>query len=60
MEISILTGKLFKKVKQFAVFDYLSMCNCAVNFDDFDILAAGFNKLKFLLRESLLIKPVKS
>ena len=39
--------------------DYLLQCNCKINFDNFDILAAESNKFKLLLRESLLMKSDK-
>ena len=61
MGISNLTGKGLKSVKQSAISDHLLQCNCAINFDDFSILATDCNKLKLLLRESLLInrdKPI--
>ena len=59
MGISNHTGKRLKNVMQSAISDYLLLCNCAINFDDFDILAAESNKFKLLLRESLLIKRDK-
>ena len=59
MGISNLTGKRLKNVKQSAIFDHLLQCNCMINFDHFDILAAESNKFKLLLRESLLIKRDK-
>ena len=34
-------------------------CNCAINFDDFSILATDCNKFKLRLRGSLLIKRDK-
>ena len=57
--ISNLTGKRLKNVMQSTISDHLLQCNCPINFDDFDILAAEFNKFKLLLRESLLIKRDK-
>ena len=59
MGISNLTGKRLKNVMQSAISDHLLQCNCTINFDDFDILAAESNKFKLLLRESLLIKRDK-
>ena len=59
MGISNLTGKRLKNVKQSAISDHLLQCNCAINFDDFSILARDCNKFKLLLRESLLIKRDK-
>ena len=56
MGISNLTEKRLKNVKQS---DHLLQCNCTINFDDFDILAADSNKFKLLLRERLLIKRDK-
>ena len=53
---SNLTGKRLKNVKQSGISDHLLQCNCTVNFDNFDILAAEYNKFKLLLWESLLIK----
>ena len=57
--ISNLTGKCLKNVKQSAISDHLLQCNCTINFDNFDILAAESNKFKLLLRENLLIKRDK-
>ena len=51
--------KTSKNVKQSAISDHLLQCNCTINFDDFDILAAESNKFKLLLRESLLLKRDK-
>ena len=59
MEISNLTGKCLKNVKKSAISDHLLQCNCAINFDDFSILATDCNKFKLLLRECLLIKRDK-
>ena len=59
MGIFNLTGKRLKKVKQYAISDHLLQCNCAINFDDFSILATDCNKFKLLLRETLLIKRDK-
>ena len=56
MGISNLTGKRLKNVKESALSDHLLQCNCTINFDSFDILAAESNTFKLLLRESLLIK----
>ena len=53
MEISNLTGKRLKNVKQSAISDHLLQCNYTMNFDNFDILAAESNKFKLLLRKSL-------
>ena len=59
MGISSLTGKRIKNIKQSAISDHLLQCNCAVNFDEFSILATDSNKFKLLLRGSLLIKRDK-
>ena len=59
MGISNLRGKGLKNVKQSAISDHLLQCNCTINFDNFDILAAESNKFKLLLRESLLTKRDK-
>ena len=56
MDISNLTGKRLKCVKQSAVFDHLLECNCSIDFDHFDILASDANKFRLLIKESLLIK----
>ena len=56
MEISNFTGKYLKNIKQSVISDHLLQYNCAINFDDFSILATDCNKFKLLLRESLLIK----
>ena len=59
MGISNLTRKYLKTIMQSAISDHLLQCNCTINSDDFDILAAESNKFKLLLRESLLIKRDK-
>ena len=59
MGISNLTGKRLKNVKTSAISDHLLQCNCAINFDDFSILATDCNKFKLHLRECLLIKRDK-
>ena len=59
MEISNLTGKCLKNVKQSAISDHILHCNYAINFDGFSILATECNKFKLPLRESLLIKRDK-
>ena len=59
MGISNLTEKRLKSIKQSAISDHLLQCNCTINFDNFDILAAESNKFKLLIRESLLIKRDK-
>ena len=41
----------------FGISDHLLQCNCT--FDDFGILSTDSNKLKLLLRESLLVKRDK-
>ena len=52
--ISNLTGKRLKSVNQSAISDHLFQCNCTINSDHFDILAAEFNKFKLLVvREGL-------
>ena len=56
MKISNLAGKPLTYVKQSAISDHLLRCNCAINFDDFSILATDRIKFKLLLRESLFIK----
>ena len=59
MGISNLTGKRLKNVNQSAISDHLLQCNCTINFDHFDILAAESNKFKLLLRDSGLTKRDK-
>ena len=59
MGISNLTGKRLEIVKQSAISDHLLQCNCTINFDNFDLLAAESNKFKLFLRESVLIKRDK-
>ena len=61
MGISNLTGKRVKNVKESAVSDHLLQCDCAIDFDHFDILASDSNSFRFLIKEILLIqrdKPV--
>ena len=43
MGISSLTGKHLKTVNPSAISDHPLQCNCAINFDDFSILAMDFN-----------------
>ena len=59
IEISHLTGIRLRIVKHSAISDHLLQCNCVLNFNDFDILAADSNKFKLVLRESLLVKRDK-
>ena len=59
MGVSNLTGRRLQNVMQSVISDHLFQCNCAINFDDFDILAAESNKFKLLLRKRLLIKRGK-
>ena len=56
MGISNLTGKRLKNIKDSAVSDHLLQCNCAIDFDPFDILATDVSKFNLLVKESLLIK----
>ena len=56
MGIYSLTEKHLKSVKKSAVFDHLLECDCSVDFDRFDILTPDANKLRLLIKESLLIK----
>ena len=55
-----LMGKRIKKVKELAISDHLLQCDSPVTFDDFDILASDSNKVKLLIKESLLNKRDKS
>ena len=54
--ISNLTGNRLKCVKKSAVSDHLLEYNCPIHFDHFDILTSDANKLRLLIKESLLIK----
>ena len=54
LDISNLTRKRLKCVKQLAISDHLLECNCSIEFDHFDILAS--NRFRLLIKESLLIK----
>ena len=56
MGVSNLTGKQLKNIKDSAASDYLLQCNCAIDFDHFDILATDVSKFNLLVKESLLIK----
>ena len=56
MGISNLIEKRLKNVSQSAISDHLLQYNCAINFDDFSILAADSNKFKLLLNVSSLKK----
>ena len=59
MGISNLTSKRVKHVKESAVSDHLLQCNCAIDFDNFDVLASDTNSFRLLIKESLLIKRDK-
>ena len=59
MGISNLTSKRVKNVKESAVSDHLLQCNCAIDFDHFDVLASDTNSFRLLIKESLLIKRDK-
>ena len=56
IDISNLTGKPLKCVKQSAVSDHLLECNCTIDFDHFDILVSDVNRFRLLIKECLLIK----
>ena len=56
MSISNLTGKRVKNVKESAVSDHLLQCDCATDFDHFDILDSDTNSFRLLIKENLLIK----
>ena len=56
MDVSNLTGKWFKNIKDSAVSDHLLQCNCTIDFDHFYILANDVGKFNVLVKESLLIK----
>ena len=56
MGISNLTSKRVKNVKES---DHLLQCNCAIDFDHFDVLASDTNSFRLLIKESLLIKHDK-
>ena len=56
MGISNLTERPLRSVKELVAFDYLLECSCSVDFDHFDILTSVANKIRLLLKESLLIK----
>ena len=56
MGISNLTEKRLKFVKQSVVSDHLLERNCSIDYDHFDILASEVNRLRLLIKESLLIK----
>ena len=57
MGISNLTRKRVKSLKKSVVSDHLLQCDCAIDFNQFDILASDPNRL--LIKESLLIKRDK-
>ena len=59
MGISNLTSKRVKNVKESVVFDHLLQCNCAIDFDHFNVLASDTNSFRLLIEESLLIKHDK-
>ena len=59
MGISNLTGKRVKNVKESGVSNHLLQCDCAIDFDHFDVLASDTNSFRLLIKESLLIKRDK-
>ena len=59
MGISSLTGKRVKSVKESAVSDQVLQCDCAIDFDHFNILDSGTNSFRHLIKKSLLIKRGK-
>ena len=59
MGISSLTRKRVKNVKESAICDHLLQCDCAIDFDHFDILDSDTNSFRLLIKESLLIKRDK-
>ena len=46
-------------MKESAVSDHRLQRDCAVSFDDFDVLASDTNNFRLLIKESLLIKRDK-
>ena len=58
MGISNLTGKRLKSVMQSAMSEHLLQCNCTINFEDFDILAAKCNKFKLLQKQLGIFKKL--
>ena len=44
MGVSNLTGKRLKNIKDSAVSDHLLQCNCAIDFDHYDILSTDVSK----------------
>ena len=59
LDISNLTGKRVKNVKESAVSDHLLQCDCTIDLENFDILASDSNSFRLLIKESLLIKREK-
>ena len=55
MEISHLTNKCLKNIKEPAISDHLLTCDCNINYNDFTILSNDCNNINFLIKESLLI-----
>ena len=59
MEISNLTEKRVKNMKESAVCDHRLHCDCVISLDDFDVLASDNNNFRLLIKESALIKRDK-
>ena len=55
IEISYLTKKHLKNVKQSPISDHMLTCNCNVNGNGFTILSNDSNNFNLLFKESLLI-----
>ena len=53
MGISNLTEKRVKNMKESAISNHHSQCDCVISFDDFDVLASDTNNFRLLVKESL-------
>ena len=54
-----LMGKRIKKSKESAISDQFLQYDSPITFDDLDILASDYSKIKVLMKECLLIKRDK-
>ena len=59
MSISILTSKRVKNVNESMVSDHRLQCNCAIDFDHFDVLSSDTNSFRLLIKARLIIKSDK-
>ena len=48
-----------KNIKKSSIFDHLLQCDCLIDFNHFDILPTGINKIRLFVKENLFIRRDK-